>query len=76
MTPNSLYLGDNLRVLREHFPDECVDLVYLDPPFNSKRTYNYVFQAAAGPGDTAHIRAFSNTWSFERAAHGGGRQGA
>jgi len=76
MTPNSLYLGDNLRVLREHFQAESVDLVYLDPPFNSKRDYNYVFRSEAGADDTAHIKAFSDTWSLERAAHGGGRQGA
>jgi len=68
MTPNSLYLGDNLQVLREHFPDESVDLVYLDPPFNSKRDYNYVFRSEAGADDTAHIKAFSDTWSFEGAS--------
>jgi len=68
MTPNSLYLGDNLQVLREHFPDESVDLVYLDPPFNSKRDYNYVFRSEVGIDDTAHIKAFSDTWSFEGAS--------
>lgn len=67
MIPNSLYLGDNLRVLRE-FPAECVDLVYLDPPFNSKRDYNYVFRSEAGADDTAHVKAFTDTWSFEGAA--------
>ena len=39
---NTLYYGDNLEVLREHIPDESVDLVYLDPPFNSKRAYKAV----------------------------------
>ncbi len=67
MTPNSLYLGDNLPVLRG-FPDESVDLIYLDPPFNSKRDYNYVFRSEAGADDTAHVKAFSDTWSFEGAA--------
>jgi site-specific DNA-methyltransferase (adenine-specific) len=37
---NKLYFGDNLQILREHVPDESVDLIYLDPPFNSKATYN------------------------------------
>ncbi len=68
MQPNTLYFGDNLKVLREEFPDACVDLVYLDPPFNSKRDYNYVFRAAAGDDDTAQIKAFADTWSFEGAA--------
>lgn len=68
MQPNTLYFGDNLQVLREHFPDESVDLVYLDPPFNSDRNYNLVFSDAAGDDDTAQIQAFSDTWSFEGAA--------
>ena len=42
---NALYYGDNLTVLREHVPDESVDLVYLAPPFNSNASYN------EGPGD-------------------------
>jgi len=40
---NRLYYGDNLDILREHIPDESVDLIYLDPPFNSKRSYNVLF---------------------------------
>jgi len=68
MTENTLYFGDNLQVLRAHFPDACVDLVYLDPPFNSKRNYNVVFNAAATSDDTAQAHAFSDTWSFEGAA--------
>ncbi|MCC7494994.1 MAG: hypothetical protein IT204_21780 [Fimbriimonadaceae bacterium] len=65
---NTLYFGDNLQVLREHFPDECVDLVYLDPPFNSKRDYNYIYRDLAGAGDTAQEQAFSDTWTFAGAA--------
>ena len=44
---NRLYYGDNLQVLRDThaFPDECVDLIYLDPPFNSKRDYNLLFKS-------------------------------
>jgi site-specific DNA-methyltransferase (adenine-specific) len=42
---NQLYYGDNLQVLREHLADESVDLIYLDPPFNSKRDYNLLFKS-------------------------------
>ena len=45
---NALYYGDNLPILREHLPDESVDLVYLDPPFNSNATYNVLFQEKGG----------------------------
>ncbi len=41
---NKLFYGDNLEVLREHIADASVDLVYLDPPFNSKRAYNIIFK--------------------------------
>ncbi len=41
---NQLYYGDNLQVLREHIAKESVDLIYLDPPFNSKRAYNLLFK--------------------------------
>jgi site-specific DNA-methyltransferase (adenine-specific) len=64
MQPNTLYFGDNLPVLRAHFPDECVDLLYLDPPFNSKRNFNMVFSDIAGAGDTAQLKAFGDTWTF------------
>ena len=52
--PNSLYYGDNLEVLRA-FPPECVDLVYLDPPFNSNRSYNVLFREAASTEAEAQI---------------------
>ena len=45
---NHLYYGDNLDILRDHIPDECVDLVYLDPPFNSQANYNVLFKAPSG----------------------------
>ena len=41
---NTLFYGDNLPILREHIPDESIDLVYLDPPFNSNRLYNVLFK--------------------------------
>ena len=48
MAPNKLYYGDNLDVLRRHVPDESVDLVYLDPPFNSNQDYNVLFAEQDG----------------------------
>jgi 16S rRNA G966 N2-methylase RsmD len=57
---NTLYYGDNLKVLREHLPDESVDLVYLDPPFNSNADYNVLF-AEHGEASHAQIRAFGDT---------------
>jgi DNA modification methylase len=68
MQPNTLYFGNNLEVLRAEFPDECVDLIYLDPPFNSKRDYNMVFRDIAGAGDTAQLQAFADTHTFAGAA--------
>ena len=61
---NKLYFGDNLGILREHVPDESVDLVYLDPPFNSNATYNVLFKEAGGEGSAAQIHAFDDTWHW------------
>jgi DNA modification methylase len=61
--PNTLYYGDNLDVLREHIATESVDLVYLDPPFNSKATYNVLF-AKHGDAASAQIHAFDDSWSW------------
>ncbi len=61
--PNTLYYGDNLEVLRQ-FPSECADLVYLDPPFNSNRSYNVIFREAAGAEAEAQIEAFGDTWHW------------
>ena len=59
---NALYYGDNLEVLHEHIKDESVDLIYLDPPFNSKRDYNLLFKTPKGhesdaqrPGSSASV---------------------
>ena len=49
MRRNTLYYGDNLDILRAHIPDESVDLIYLDPPFNSRRSYNVLFKEAMAP---------------------------
>ena len=61
---NKLYFGDNLPILREHIADESVDLVYLDPPFNSNATYNVLFREAAGELSSAQIQAFDDTWHW------------
>lgn len=60
---NALYYGDNLDVLRT-FPDECVDLIYLDPPFNSNRSYNVIYESAGGDDASAQIQAFDDTWTW------------
>jgi site-specific DNA-methyltransferase (adenine-specific) len=80
---NQLYYGDNLQVLREHIADESVDLIYLDPPFNSKRDYNLLFKApvasalradeSRAAGSTlqyaeAQIEAFEDTWHWNQQA--------
>ena len=62
--PNSLYYGDNLGVMREHIPDESVDLVYLDPPFNSNANYNVLFREKTGEESPAQISAFTDTWDW------------
>ena len=61
---NQLYFGDNLDVLREHIPDESVDLIYLDPPFNSNATYNMLFRERSGEESAAQITAFEDTWHW------------
>lgn len=61
---NKLYFGDNLSIMREHIPNESVDLIYLDPPFNSKATYNVLFQERNGTASAAQITAFEDTWHW------------
>jgi site-specific DNA-methyltransferase (adenine-specific) len=65
---NHLYYGDNLEVLREHIRDETVDLIYLDPPFNSNATYNVLFRGPSGDQSQAQIEAFEDTWHWNNAA--------
>ena len=65
---NSLYYGDNLNVLRDSVADESVDLIYLDPPFNSSATYNVLFKAPSGEGSQAQIEAFEDTWHWNESA--------
>jgi site-specific DNA-methyltransferase (adenine-specific) len=61
---NALYFGDNLDVLRENIAAESVDLIYLDPPFNSKRDYNLLFKTPKGHSSDAQITAFEDSWSW------------
>ena len=61
---NRLYYGDNLDVLRGCIDDESVDLIYLDPPFNSQATYNVLFKSTAGEKSRAQIGAFEDTWHW------------
>ena len=73
MHTNQLYYGDNLDILRNHIPDESVDLIYIDPPFNSNQAYNVIFSEADGSSSQAQIQAFEDTWhwveSTEQAYH-------
>ncbi len=64
ITTNVLYYGDNLDILRRYIPDESVDLVYLDPPFNSDRNYNVIFKDESGRKSDAQLLAFEDTWHW------------
>jgi len=68
MDGNTLYYGDNLDILQRHIPDESVDLVYLDPPFNSKATYNVLFKERDGTDAASQIEAFDDFWHWDEAA--------
>jgi hypothetical protein len=65
---NQLYYGDNLDVLRRHIPDESVDLIYLDPPFNSNASYNVLFAERDGTQAASQIKAFGDTWKWDEGA--------
>ena len=62
--PNRLYFGDNLPLMREQIADASVDLIYLDPPFNSNATYNLLFREVSGEQSAAQITAFRDTWHW------------
>ena len=65
---NTLYYGDNLDIMRRYIPDESVDLIYLDPPFNSNATYNVLYAEHNGSRASSQIKAFEDTWSWGREA--------
>ena len=77
-TLNTLYYGDNLQVLRKEIKTESIDLVYLDPPFNSQANYNLLFRSTSGERSHAQIEAFGDTWhwgeeaerAFDEVIHG------
>lgn len=70
ITANTLFYGDNLPILRDYIADESVDLVCLDPPFNSKRDYNLLFKTPKGHSSEAQITAFEDSWHWgEQAEH-------
>src|SRR5580698_4160810 len=70
MNGNELYWGDNLEVLQRHFKnrDDTVDLIYLDPPFNSDQDYNVLFKERDGKRSSAQIKAFTDTWRWDQTA--------
>lgn len=78
---NQLFYGDNLEVLRRHIPGASVDLIYLDPPFNSRQDYNVLFAEKDGNRSASQITAFKDTWewneeaarSYEEVVEQGGR---
>jgi len=65
---NHLFYGDNLKVLRDEIDPESVDLIYLDPPFNSNATYNQLFAGPDGSQSAAQIEAFNDTWHWTDSA--------
>lgn len=78
---NKLYYGGNLAVLRDYIPSNSVDLIYLDPPFNSRQDYNVLFAEKDGTRSASQITAFKDTWewneeaarSYEQVVESGGR---
>src|SRR5690348_16766718 len=66
ITENTLFYGDNLFILREYVASESVDLIYLDPPFNSNRNYNVLFKDEHGIESQAQIEAFEDTWHWDK----------
>lgn len=68
ITQNTLFYGDNLKILREYIPSESANLIYLDPPFNSSRSYNVLFKDESGIDSEAQITAFEDTWHWNPVA--------
>ena len=68
ITTNTLFYGDNLPILRDHIQDESIALIYLDPPFNSNRSYNVLFREEGGLESEAQISAFDDTWHWDKVA--------
>ena len=65
---NRLYYGDNLDILRRYVRDESVDLIYLDPPFNSKQDYSVLSKEHSGTRSASQIKAFTDSWHWDKTA--------
>ena len=68
ISQNTLFYGDNLDILREYIASESIDLIYLDPPFNSSRNYNVLFKDEGGKDSESQITAFEDTWHWNHVA--------
>lgn len=68
METNVLYYGENLEILRKHIRDNAIDLIYLDPPFNSKKDYNILFKETSTQWSPAQVKAFEDTWHWDNQA--------
>jgi site-specific DNA-methyltransferase (adenine-specific) len=68
ITTNTLFYGDNIAIMREYISEESIDLVYLDPPFNSNRNYNVLFRDESGKEAEAQIEAFEDKRHWSHAA--------
>ena len=66
MDRNILFYGDNLEIMRKYIEDESIDLIYLDPPFNSNQAYNILFAEKNGTQAAAQIKAFEDTWRWDK----------
>ena len=64
ITENTLFYGDNLYILRQYIANESIDLIYLDPPFNSSRNFNVLFKDEKGVDSESQITAFEDTWHW------------
>jgi site-specific DNA-methyltransferase (adenine-specific) len=65
LTPNKLYFGDNLQVMRTHIANASGDLIYLDLPFKSNQDYNVLFAEQDGTRSAAQIKAFEDIWRWD-----------
>jgi site-specific DNA-methyltransferase (adenine-specific) len=65
LTPNKLYFGDKLQVMRTHIANASVDLIYLDLPFKSNQDYNVLFAERDGTRSAAQIKAFEDIWRWD-----------
>jgi len=62
---NTLFYGDNLTIMQKELPNKCIDLIYLDPPFNSKQTYNLMYRTLTGKPVPEQVEAFCDTWEMD-----------